>query len=213
MRGFYGLWNYLLDTKYSENWKAPDYSKYLAKPKMMTVDTAGAGAKNLRPPIQITHPTGTPFRYMQMPSTPGLTCWSKTLGINANLCMGYGVTKYRDYCCAEPVHYHQRFDEWIMFIGGNPLDVEDFDAEIEMFWGEEHEKQLVDCTCIAHVPPGLIHLGQEHRRVGKPYIECITVAGTGDYYKEVEKVVLSKEEEGEVMISEGARDWVPTMRK
>jgi hypothetical protein len=207
------LWHYHLSTKYSENWAPQDYAQYLAKPKMSTVDTAGAGQSNLPPPVQVTHPTGTPFRYMRFPTNPGLTCWTKTLGIQANLCMGYSVHRYRDYCCIEPVHYHKRFDEWLFFIGGNPMDVEDFDAEIEMFWGKERERQVINSTCIAHVPPGLIHLGQEHRRIGKPFFESINVAGTGDYYKEVDKVLLSREEEGDVMIPTGARDWVPVTRE
>jgi hypothetical protein len=206
------FWDIHLSTKYSENWMPSDCSKYLAKPGMMTVDTAGVSDK-LPPPIQITHPTGTPFRYMRMPAMVGVTCWSKVLGLQANLCMGYNTAKYRDYCAVEPVHYHRHFDEWIIFLGGNPLNVEDFDAEIEMFWGREHEKQVIDSTCVAHVPPGHVHMGQEHRRIGKPYLECITVAGTGNYYQDVDKVLISKEEAGEVMIPKGARDWVPVTRE
>lgn len=207
------IWDYHLSTKYSENWVAPEYSKYLAKPMMMTVDTAGAGDKSRPPDIQITHPTGTPFRYIRSAAMAGVTGWTKMMGIQANLCMGYFVTKYRDYCCVEPVHYHRHFDEWIFFIGGNPLDVEDFDAEIEMVWGKERERQLINSTCITHIPPGLIHLGQEHRRIGKPYLESINVAGTGNYYQDVDKVLLSNEDKGEVMIPEGARDWVPVTKE
>jgi hypothetical protein len=206
------LWDYRLSAKFSENWTDPDYSKYLAKPSKSVVDAANV-RPDQAPPIQITHPTGTPFRYMRMPATQGMTCWTKVLGIQANLCMGYSVVKYRDYCVIEPKHYHRALDEWLIFMGGNPLDVEDFDAEVELFLGREMEKQVVNSTCIVHVPPGTVHMGMEHRRTGKPFIESINVAGTGDYYKNSDKVVISKEEEGDPMIPKGARDWVPVTRE
>jgi hypothetical protein len=208
------LWEYKLHTKYSMGWRPDDYSKYFAKPGL----TAMGGSTVVRdgmindykePDIKITEMGGRPFRHMRIPIGDGLSCWCKPLGIQANLCPGVYAVKNRDFCTIEPIHYHTKFDEWLFFLGGNPLDVEEFDARIEMFWGEEQEMHVVDATCIAHVPPGLVHIGQDHRRVGKPYWEAINVAGTGDYFAEIEKVVLSREECGEPMISEGAADWVP----
>jgi len=210
------LWQYTLDTKYSENWKAPSLSGYVTRPGqgamgggVISEELAATGNEDQDSVIKVYERGGVPFRTIKIPETPNLACWCKPLGIQANLCTGYFVIKYRDFCSYEPFHYHTKFDEWLIFLGGNPLNVEGFDAEIEMFWGEEHEKQVVDSTCIAHIPPCLIHLGQEHRRVGKPIIESITVAGTGDYFSEIEKVVVSNPEIGEPMISEGAPDWVP----
>jgi hypothetical protein len=211
------LWRYSLDAKYSEHWVSPDYSNHVVRPGMTalggsSVTTEEALAQERaqsEPDIKVTEMGGRPFRHMRIPMGSGVSCWCKPLGIQANLCTGLFVTRFRDYCSVEPIHYHQRFDEWMIFLGGNPLNVEEFDAEIEMFWGREQEKQVIDCTCVAHIPPGLVHIGQDHRRVGKPYWECVTVAGTGDYFAECEKVVLSREEWGEPMISEGAADWVP----
>jgi hypothetical protein len=201
------FWNIFLDAKYSENWVAPEYSKYLAKPKMISVDGFAGDM------IVATHGTDIPFRYIKTPPFRGVTCWCNEIGLQANLSMGYTVVKYRDYCVMEPVHYHRRLDEWVFYMGGNPLDVGDFDADVEMFWGREHEKQVIDSTCVCHIPPGMVHIGNEKRRVGKPILETIFVAGTGDYYRDRDKVLISKEEEGEVMISEGANDWVPVTRE
>lgn len=49
--------------------------------------------------------------------------------------------------------------------------------------------------------------------MGGPFFESITCAGTGDYFAEVEKVVLSREECGEPVIAKGSPDWVPVTRE
>jgi len=59
---------------------------------------------------------------------------------------------------------------WLINLGGNPLDVEEFDAEIEMWWGAEAEKIVVDSTSVTHVPPGLLHRGLFFDPVRKPYV-------------------------------------------
>jgi hypothetical protein len=159
--------------------------------------------------VKVYEKGGVPFRDIKILSTPNLSAWSYPLGIKAKLVTGYFVISNRDFCSYEPFHYHTKWDEWLLFLGSNPLNVEEFDAEIEMFWGPEHEKQVIDSTCVAHVPVGLIHLGQEHRRIGTPILESITVAGTGDYFMEVEKVVTSDFSKGEPRISVGAPDWPP----
>jgi hypothetical protein len=212
------LWHYLLDTKYSENWCPDDYSKLFAKPGLTALGGSSVVQDGMvedydEPDVKVTEMGGRPFRHIRVPQGgQGLSCWCKPLGIQAQLCAGMFVVSYRDWCAMEPIHYHTKFDEWLFFIGGNALNVEEFDARIEMFWGEEQECQTVDSTCIAHVPPGLVHVGQEHRRVGKPFWESINVAGTGDYFAEIEKIVISREECGEPMITEGAADWVPVTR-
>lgn len=211
------LWRWSLDTKYSDHWMPSDVSKCLAKPGMVAMDASAAtpemlemaAKKDLPPSVVVNEVDGTPLRYMRTPPTGGASCWSNLLGIKANLCTGYFVVKYRDYCTIEPVHYHTKFDEWLFFMGGNPMDVTDTDFCVEMFWGMEQEMQTIDCTCMAHVPPGMVHVGQDHRKVRKPYYESISVAGTGDYFAISDKVVVSVEDRGEPMIAPGARDYMP----
>jgi hypothetical protein len=98
---------------------------------------------------------------------------------------------------------------WIIYLGGDPMNVEEFDAEIELQWGEEREKVTIDSACVVHKPGGLIHSSVDHRRVGKPYME-IMVFISPNYFTEG-KTVYSKE--GELMISKGARDYEISLHK
>ena len=124
-------------------------------------------------------------------------------GVEANLSFSC-VTTTQAYLGPEPAHSHTDFDEWIIYFGGNPLNIEEFDGEIEMWWGEEREKHVLNSTCVTHIPPGLIHGSNDHRRVGKPYQEIImmNVPG-GKYYKEKNKLFAK---EGEIMLGEDAED-------
>ena len=56
----------------------------------------------------------------------------------------------------------------------------------------------------------VIHAGDEVRRIGKPYARIMTKVGSNDMYDDPRggKVMTSKEEWGEPMIPEGARDYV-----
>jgi hypothetical protein len=207
--------SYFLSPEFSTEWVAPDYSKYVAnladmKP-MMAPPKPGAP-----PPIQATHPSGTPFRYLRWAFGAGQTYMgsSSSFGWPAKVTPVYmAATRYREYALFEPVHAHRASHQISMYLGSNPLDIEDFDAEIEIFMGKEREKQVIDTCAVDHYVPGLVHLGDEVRRVGKPFIHIMWVIGPDmqDYYKAAakDKVLLSDEAKGEVMIPEGAHDYVP----
>jgi len=69
-------------------------------------------------------------------------------------------------------------------------------------------------TCAAdHMVPGLVHMGDEIRRVGKPYRNFMFVIGPymSNYMDAAskDKVQLGDPAKGELMISEGAADYVP----
>ena len=69
-------------------------------------------------------------------------------------------------------------------------------------------------TCAAdHMVPGMPHMGDETRRVGKPYQRFMFVIGPymTNYYEAAakDKVQLGDPAKGELMISEGASDYVP----
>jgi len=63
------------------------------------------------------------------------------------------------HCLAKPIsfdkpHYHD-FEETLCFIGGNPLDITDFDAVIEYtIDGEKHVLTKPGCVTM---PPGIPH--------------------------------------------------------
>jgi len=64
-------------------------------------------------------------------------------------------------------HYHE-FPIILSFIGSNPDDIYDFDAEIEFYLGGE--KQVITATSVVTVPPRLPHCPLIFKRIGKPVV-------------------------------------------
>jgi hypothetical protein len=77
-------------------------------------------------------------------------------------------------CISEPIsfphpaHAHDA-DEIFFIFGSNPRNYYDFDAEIEIHFGEEGEKHIVDSTSIVFMPKGLIHGPIAITKVNKPF--------------------------------------------
>jgi len=67
-----------------------------------------------------------------------------------------------------PAHAHDA-DEIFFIFGSNPLNYYDFDAEIEIHFGEEGEKHIVDSTSIVYMPKGLVHGPIAITKVNKPF--------------------------------------------
>ena len=70
----------------------------------------------------------------------------------------------------EVPHSHD-FDMLALFLGSNPLNVGEFDAELDMWLGEEGEKYSVISTSAVYHPKGLIHRQVDFQRVDKPFQE------------------------------------------
>jgi len=81
----------------------------------------------------------------------------------------------------EKPHAHD-FDQFTCFMGGNPMDIRDFGAEVELFFGEEEEKYVINSTTILYVPKGLIHGPLNFKRVDKP-VMFINIPLTSKYVK------------------------------
>jgi len=64
-------------------------------------------------------------------------------------------------------HIHD-FPIVMSFIGANPKDIYDFDAEIEFYIGGE--KQVITATSVVSVPAGLAHCPLIFKRVDKPLV-------------------------------------------
>ncbi len=77
----------------------------------------------------------------------------------------------------ETPHIHD-FPIIMSFLGVNPKDIWDFDAEIEFYLGGE--KQTITCASVVSVPAGLSHCPLIFKRVGKP-ITFIEVMLTHEY--------------------------------
>jgi hypothetical protein len=66
----------------------------------------------------------------------------------------------------KPEPHKHDFPHVMGFFGSNPLDLYDFDAEIEFYLGGE--KQIINAASIVSVPAGLIHCPLVIKRIGKP---------------------------------------------
>lgn len=70
----------------------------------------------------------------------------------------------------EPPHSHDH-DMLALFLGGDPSNVGEFKAELDMWLGEEGEKHSITSTAIVHHPKGLVHRHVDFQRVDKPFME------------------------------------------
>jgi len=99
---------------------------------------------------------------------------------NANFSLyWYGIAE--PFFMKEPPHAHDH-DQFVLHFGGDPTDVGNFGAIFEASLGAEGEPQIIDSTCIYHVPKGFIHRGVNIARVDKP-ISLLNIFLTNEYEK------------------------------
>jgi hypothetical protein len=91
---------------------------------------------------------------------PGITGMGCNFGINC-------ITE--PYLLPDPPHKHE-FDEYLFFVGGNPVNMKEFDAVIEIALGEEWEVHTITSTSIIYIPKGLQHCPVNIKKVGKPFL-------------------------------------------
>jgi hypothetical protein len=76
------------------------------------------------------------------------------------------------HCISRPMsfdHPHSHdFPEMLCFIGGNPLDITDFGAEIEFTLGGE--THLITTPAVVSIPSGVTHCPIKIKKVSKPII-------------------------------------------
>ncbi len=66
-------------------------------------------------------------------------------------------------------HKHE-FDQLLIFAGSDATNFADFDAEIELYLGEEGEKHVITQASVVYVPRGLIHGPLNYKIVRKPIV-------------------------------------------
>jgi uncharacterized RmlC-like cupin family protein len=94
--------------------------------------------------------------------------------------MSLGVTLVRKpYMFHEPVHKHT-FTEYFYFFGSNPLNMNEFEAEVEFSFGEEREKHVITGPTILSIPPGVYHCPLNFAKIDKP-IYCLEAFLTSNY--------------------------------
>ena len=68
-------------------------------------------------------------------------------------------------------HKHDA-DEYIFFLGGDPTNYKDLQAEIDfcLGWGEDQETFTINTATVIYIPKGLVHLPWNFKRIDKPII-------------------------------------------
>jgi hypothetical protein len=66
-------------------------------------------------------------------------------------------------------HKHD-FHQFFCYLGSNPRNLEEFDAEIEVYLGEEGEKHTITTPTVLHITPGLVHCPMIYKKVKKPVL-------------------------------------------
>ena len=100
---------------------------------------------------------------------------------DANLTMGFTVIQ-QETLESFP-HFHHSIEEYLMFSGPDLCNFFDFDAEIELWLGEdpdEMEKYTITKPCIIRIPARLWHSPINYKRVGKP-VAFSSVYFSGEY--------------------------------
>jgi len=105
--------------------------------------------------------------YKEIDHYTGTSLVSHSGELKANVSMGY-------HCLAKPIsfdkpHFHD-FQEILCFMGGNPLDITDFNAIVEYTIGDE-KHTITEPACVS-MPPGQVHcpISVENVSVEKPIV-------------------------------------------
>lgn len=73
----------------------------------------------------------------------------------------------------EQPHFHQGADEFIFFMGADPMNIFDFDCEIEFFIGDDPdhmESKILTKPAVVRLPPTVWHCPIKFRKMKKPLI-------------------------------------------
>jgi hypothetical protein len=70
---------------------------------------------------------------------------------------------------AEEPHEHD-FEQFLFFLGGNPTNLEDFGAEIELTLGREREKHTINSASVVRIPAGMYHGPFDFKKIDKPVV-------------------------------------------
>jgi mannose-6-phosphate isomerase-like protein (cupin superfamily) len=106
--------------------------------------------------------------YKKIPAEyEGTSLLSHNGELKAGISLGY-------HCVTKPIlfnetHTHNN-EEILCFIGGNPRDITDFGAVVEMEMGPEHEKHIITQTACVSIPANLPHCPLNIKKVDKPIV-------------------------------------------
>jgi len=140
----------------------------MAKEKMKMAESKYAECVHTEPKGRIEREGRPPFE--------GILMRPKVLGTKCQFL--YSIITEAHVNEATP-HFHD-FPIILSFIGTNPLDIYDFDGEIEFSIGGE--KQVITKTSVVSIPAGTAHCPLIFKRVGKP-IAMVEIMLTDNYIR------------------------------
>ena len=88
------------------------------------------------------------------------------LGNGGNFSMGL-IYLTQPFLMVKDAHVHE-YDQFFCFVGGNPLNINEFDAEVEMYLGQEREKFVITSPTSVYIPAGMVHCPLNFKRINKP---------------------------------------------
>jgi len=83
-----------------------------------------------------------------------------------------------------PESHKHDYEQFLFFLGGDPMDIGNFGAEIEMVFGKEGEKHIINTASVVRIPPGLYHCPLNFKRIDKPLV-FLDVCLAPEYAKQV----------------------------
>jgi hypothetical protein len=104
---------------------------------------------------------------VDIPHYTGYSLLSHQGELDADCSIGY-------HCISKPMsfdkpHSHE-FTELLCFIGGDPTNILDLGAEVEVCLGEEGEKHYLNTAGVVSIPAGLVHCPINIKNVKKPIV-------------------------------------------
>jgi hypothetical protein len=70
---------------------------------------------------------------------------------------------------AEEPHEHD-FEQFLFFLGGDPKNLGDFRAEVELTLGREREEHTINSASVVRIPAGLYHGPFNFKIIDKPIV-------------------------------------------
>jgi len=119
--------------------------------------------------------------YKTFYQTESLTVGPEQLGVDC-IITSQGFNKPVNNVGGEEPHKHD-FHQILCFVGGDPNNIRDFGAEIEVCLGEEKEKHIITSNVAITIPPGLHHCPINFVKVDKPVV-FLEVMLVGKYERE-----------------------------
>jgi len=88
-------------------------------------------------------------------------------------------------------HTHD-FDQIIFFLGGDPNNISEFGAEVEMHL--DNKKQIINYTSCVYIPAGLLHGPLDVKIVNRPIMFIDITLSPGHSIRPVPPASISKED-------------------